>query len=299
MKTFSLGAALFLFCTAAHAQIIYTDVVPDSVYNSNGDTCFLDVNNDGTTDYTIRYYLKAGAACAGCSVGPPLLHPSWVKADPLNTNAMADTVVGPAALITGRSIDASLAWGIAPGQVLASIGAQCVGTTPTLCVPYSSSGDWVDDSSSYSPRYLGLRFEAGGSTYYGWAHLHVATNDPLVVSYFTLKDYAYNSVPDEFILAGDTGSVISTGVAQLAHSSVQVSPNPFTSMLSVHIGAGHADGIACRVRTLLGVVCLSTQLEVTGGRTSFTLDLAALAPGAYLLEVLIDGERVVRKVMKE
>ncbi len=49
------------------------------------------------------------------------------------------------------------------------------------------------------PNYLGLRFTIAGETHYGWARLSIPS-----AAGFTLKDYAYNSVPGEGILAGQT-----------------------------------------------------------------------------------------------
>ena len=42
-----------LIATQAHAQIIYTDVDPDDIYNASNDTCSLDVDNDGNIDFLI------------------------------------------------------------------------------------------------------------------------------------------------------------------------------------------------------------------------------------------------------
>ena len=55
---------------------------------------------------------------------------------------------------------------------------------------------------------LGLRFDIAGATHYGWARLRV----PSPTS-FTLLDYAYNSVPDEAILAGQTQCAIPFALA--------------------------------------------------------------------------------------
>ena len=148
------------------------------------------------------------------------------------------------------------------------------------------------------PRYLGLRFSLDGATYYGWARLSIP-DSPLIVASFTLKDHAYNSTPDEFILAGDTGVAITTDIARIACSDVQVTPNPFSSTLSIVIRTRTEGAVACTVRMLTGQALVTRSFAGPAGRSPFTLDLASLAPGAYLLETMIDGGRSVRKVMKE
>ena len=297
-RSFLLPILFLAFATQACAQIIYTDVVPDALYNVSGDTCHLDLNNDGTTDFYLRYYHPAFTCSGGCAGGA---HPSWVKIDPLLGGAVADTLANhPLALITGRVIDGLLDWNSTTDQTLVNVTTHCSGP---FCVPYISTGQWTYGNSLDTSLYLGLRFQTGGNTYYGWAHPTVLGN---FSSAFTLLEYAYNSVPDEFILAGDTGSVISTGMGKDMPRFVEISPNPFTSTLSVSIGGGQAHEVVCKVRGLTGQVYFSPldrargdNLEGKNKRYNLTLDLAALAPGVYLLEVIVDGARSVHRIVRE
>src|SRR5690606_40851412 len=55
-------------------------------------------------------------------------------------------------------------------------------------------GNWCGITDGY----LGLRFVAGGNTYYGWARLDVAA----APDDYAVNDYAYNSPPDQAIEAG-------------------------------------------------------------------------------------------------
>ena len=58
-------------------------------------------------------------------------------------------------------------------------------------------GNWTDTTDHYR----GLKINSGGSRYYGWIRLDVS-----VSSYpsFTIKDYAYNSLRNQPLLAGQT-----------------------------------------------------------------------------------------------
>jgi hypothetical protein len=63
----------------------------------------------------------------------------------------------------------------------------------------ASTGSWI----SATDHYLGLQLTVGSSIYYGWVRLDVTvpgTPDP----HFTVKDYAYNTVANQSILAGQT-----------------------------------------------------------------------------------------------
>ena len=143
-------------------------------------------------------------------------------------------------------------------------------------------------------KFLGLQFDIAGSTFYGWARLSIPANG----TSFILMDYAYNSVPGEAILAGDMGS-ISTGITSTALRGMQVSPNPFSSVLSITLPTGTTGAVNYRVLSLLGQAVITRTVAASSGPSSITLDLASLAPGSYLLEIETDGERMVRKVVKE
>lgn len=66
---------------------------------------------------------------------------------------------------------------------------------------YSSNpGPWDGQTTGY----VGWRFEAGGGNWnYGWAHFTYDQPNGAI----TLIDYAFNTTPNQQILAGDTGAV--------------------------------------------------------------------------------------------
>lgn len=61
---------------------------------------------------------------------------------------------------------------------------------------YSEHGPWLNVKG----RYLGLRFQVGGEVHYGWARLNVSTH-PVIA---TLTGYAYETIPNKPIIAGQT-----------------------------------------------------------------------------------------------
>jgi len=283
-----------LIATQAQAQIIYTDVIPDATYNVSGDTCFLDLDNNGQADYKLCQ-LAVPAYCDTCLLPQPELR---VSVFPVASNVIADTLTWciscgyyPLSLGMDRVIDGDLSWGETNGTLGQEVpDGNCPGWGPACSGPPLGLVQWTNASVG-SPRFLGLRFDIAGAIHYGWARLSIPN-----AGEFTLKDYAYNSVPGEPILAGE-GSP--TSIADVAHSSMQVSPNPFTSTLTVSMGMHKADVVTCTVRAVTGQALLTRTVAPTGGPASITLDLASLAPGTYLLEMQIGGERMVRKVVKE
>jgi len=66
-------------------------------------------------------------------------------------------------------------------------------------------GFWVN----VKKRYLGLKFEINGQTHYGWARLNVDVNGRNITG--TLTGYAYETIPDKPIIAGNRGSTTGQG----------------------------------------------------------------------------------------
>jgi len=279
---------LALIATQAHAQIIYTDVIPDASYSDTNDSCYLDLDNNGQADYLIirradPYY------CQGCLMAAPRLR---VLIFPIGTNVISGftwlSQQFPQCHQFGQMIGTNLSYSATNSMMRdASPGGSCP-PFGSACVP------WPGFSWSLVPEgYLGLSFKIAGVTHYGWARLSIPS-----AAGFTLKDYAYNSVPGEAILAGDMGS-ITTGITSTALRGMQLAPNPFTSVLSVSLPTGTTGSVLCRVLSLSGQELLTRTVATTSGPSAITLDLASLAPGSYLLEIETDGERIVRKVVKE
>jgi hypothetical protein len=158
--------------TDANGQIVYTDVDPDfagGISINYG----LDLNNDGTPEFTI-----VGRSFAAVQ---------------LNNNS-----------ISGNSF-----LGSAPGNynypfALDSDAAISSGQTGWLtdngtfnfqsCYGGGGASNWC----GVTDKYFGVRFQVDGNTHYGWARMDVSTSGDS----YSVKEYAYNSVAGEAITAG-------------------------------------------------------------------------------------------------
>jgi hypothetical protein len=226
-----------------------------------------------------------------------MAYPRHVYVDPMAGNQIADSALGYVKeLSSGDVIDGSLLWGADAGQLLIErVGAHCVTFFGgTFCVPSNTNSDWGLTPPAIG--FVGVQFLIGDQIHYGWVRLMVQSGAQGPNMTITLMDYAYNSVPGEPIIAGE-GSP--TSIADVAQSFMQVSPNPFSSTLIVSMGMHKPGVVTCTVRALPGQAQFTRTVAPTGGPASITLDLASLAPGTYLLEMQTDGERMVRKVLKE
>jgi PKD repeat protein len=176
MKFTALLFTLSIIAISLRADIIYTDVNPDVFINPLGADYDIDIDNDGTNEFTLQNLVD------GTTVFDIILscvnNNSDVVASDLGGGAYGievistGTTIGPASTFTGQ---------------------------PTPSGPYLRNETYLDWQGQ-SFKFIGLRFNIGGNTYYGWIRVSISAADVVVVI-----DYAYNDIPDTPIAAGDVG----------------------------------------------------------------------------------------------
>ena len=177
-----------LFIENANSQIIYTNVNPDQTCTS---LCSysIDLNNDGIIDFTLHHVVSNGPClCGGYAVSNSV----YIT---LNSGNAVVSNGSPLALNFGYPIDNSNTFSTSINQTLAGTGQSCIGGCHGV-----PRGIW----SGVTNHYLGLRLQIGSNSFYGWANLDVGSSG----SNFTIKEYAYNSTPNQSILAGQTTCAI-------------------------------------------------------------------------------------------
>jgi hypothetical protein len=166
------------------SSIVYTDVQPDL---TSTDTYNLDLNKDGVTDFVISH-TNSPLVCGNWHLAG---HFNAIRAIPTGTNQ----VVGNGSSAINMTINtlitlSSKIWNNS-SLLIASYYSYVVN-------PYCSIPHQANEASS-SSGYLGLKLIANGQTYYGWVNLSTS-----LASSFTIREYAYNAVPNHSILAGQT-----------------------------------------------------------------------------------------------
>jgi hypothetical protein len=107
-------------------------------------------------------------------------------------------------------------------------------------------GQWAGGATD---AYIGVRFEISGNLHYGWIRVDVESPSPKL----TIKDFAYNSIPNEVIAAGDVGS----------------SCNASFSYYQVYIGNGTNSNPTCEVHFANSSIgSLTYQWDLGDGSTS-------------------------------
>lgn len=80
---------------------------------------------------------------------------------------------------------------------------------------------------------------------------------------------------------------------------VQVSPNPFSSDVSIVIQKDGLRKATFTILNMLGQVVYTRSETALSSMYTQSIDLTYLSAGVYFVEVVMDGERVVREVVKE
>lgn len=278
-----------MFSASANAQIVYTDVIPDSTISTMNcivkrtpcsENYNLDLNNDANNDFILTAFYYHSAQKGSDTY-------SNVTASPLNGNAVKDTLINSAyvsiPLQFNTVIDSNLllqqSWQTSGSQSLKNVFYVDGNLSDTVW------GLW-DSLSDY---YLGLRLLQSGQTYYGWVRLRVDVTS----SYASLivKDYAYNSISDQPILAGQTTTtrVIENSFA----SSIHLFPNPADKHLTIGLGSKNS-----KVQVTIVDITGKTIYAITVSETQkIEVDTKDFAAGVYLVQVQAANFNVTKKLV--
>ena len=266
-KGYAFIVTAMMFSVSAHAQIVYTDVDPDLTITQSDTGSVVqgvDINNDGIIDINMTAAWGEGYSPqwgfyttkrvdVGCSAGSQLLMYYYfnvlVLAQPLSNTAPIDS--------------ASQTWSDIP------FGATLV--VNTIGGNNDPFGDWSDTTD----RYLGIRIPEGGDWLYGWVRVSVAQDS---IS-FTIRDYAYNSIPNQPILAGQT---VATGIIENSFaSSINLYPNPANKHLTIALGSNNQK-VEVTIADITGKIIYTTISTDTEKIEVNTKDFAA---GMYVVQI--------------
>ncbi len=256
-------ATAMLFSASANAQIVYTDVNPDTTINTNGGVYALDLNNDGITDFNITFNTTT----------IPQGTNRYIRITPLGANKVGNDLSYPypSALSINTLIDSSsFSWLSNANQSLISriwFIPPPRGGSPL----WQTRGNWNGASDKYVP----LQLDVSSQKYYGWARLDAATN----AMSFTVKDYAYNSIPNQSILAGEP---IATGINENSFAaSINLFPNPANNHLSIALGSNNKK-IEVAIADITGKIVYTTTIVETD---KVEVNTNEFAEGIYIVQI--------------
>ncbi len=280
----TLAAAFLAGRNEADAQIIYTDVNPDTTFTQNNSLYSLDLNNDGQADFRIGMIKYTGFISAVAAAGP-----------------VGNSVMGYATTFSSTSL--YLAKALANGDTInsnqqwAPCNSANFSATSSTSSSFSASMIMGADVQVYSlvignwlgvhDKFLGLKFKIGTSNYYGWARLDVDTANWA----FTVKDYAYNAEADSQILAGQ---IYPTNNAEITeHENDLYKIKTVNNLLFLSLNSNEYIGSVLSIYSISGQEIRREELM----DIETPLKLRSLGKGVYLVKVVNGQKQQVKKVV--
>ena len=290
-KKFSAFIVTSMMISATvNAQIVYTDVIPDLVIDTTGNVYALDMNNDGTIDFNLSF-TKSIVSSTRCSGTRNSYSVKISPADSILDNVANLSYAGinyPPSINKDTLIDSTgYIWGKSASQILVNVAWYCSGRGIPFSYNWRSTmtGKW----NAATDKYLGLRFKVGSNTYYGWLWLTVGNGS------YTIKGYAYNSIPNQPILAGDTGSV-TTGISENSiASSINLFPNPAKNHLTIDLGSNNKK-VELTIADITGKVIYTTTANETN---MIEVNTSEFAAGIYIVRIQASGFVGTKKLVLE
>jgi hypothetical protein len=180
------GAGLLVVSQPLRAEVVYT---PIQVKLTNGQLP-IDLNHDGTIDYIVSNQSAGGSCC---------LYQRTLNVTGAFVGSSQNGVIG-----VSRYANA-----LKPGQAIGP--RQLFLFAPmVMATAFNDSNSFLYVNGPFAnttDRFLGLKFVVQGHTHYGWARFSVVKagfrgSKPVISA--TLSGYAYETVPDRRIIAGQT-----------------------------------------------------------------------------------------------
>jgi hypothetical protein len=257
----AMAAGIVGVSAQADAQVVYHDVVPDSSLNLN-ESMNIDLNNDGTVDFIAQHQdLIFVSSSSTYSYMVSRMMPQGS-----NMMVISTTSNYAATLNANDLINDSRAFG--SWNILASV---------------SSGGyDWGNWNGA-TDKYLGVQFYIGANVHYGWIRLTVPAGSASML----VQDWAYQSIADSGILAGDQGTMV--GIETLSDDMVSVQVRNRQIMLRLHRDLTHP---MAEVFDLSGRRLLAE--EVTANNCNF--DMSAFNPGIYVFTFRSEEGVMTKKI---
>ncbi len=265
-KYTAAAAAVTAGATGVNAQIIYTDVNPDYMHPGDEIGVGLDIDNDTNFDFA----LYSGDTLIGGTA--PRVRYTVIAPYGTAGNAIAgETPSGynyALALNMNDMIDNTLNW---------------IAASNTMAYNVDSSNPYNENWNGVTDKYLGLQFNTGGNTYYGWARMDVQA----VADVWTLKDYAYESTPGVGILAGATAELDEATMDQMVHFI-----NQANNTVKVRINGTLTNAVVTVVSTN-GKVVSTGDVE----NNEYVVDMNGLSAGIYMINVNSEEGTITKKMI--
>jgi len=260
---------------------IYTDINPDAVLSADGDSLNIDFNGDMIVDLTLSMINQSisgtfsyGSQIVSYGVSFNYANVSagngansgWMASNSSPVNVAAGAAIGGAGSFSNGS-------GVLGSNVYVTYGAPFSAYNTT----YASGGNFLGSTDGY----IGVKFDASGAAHYGWVRVELSADSETL----TVKDYAFQPIPGEDIIAGDMGTV---GISELNNFASIVSTNN-NVVISLLNGTNSADAT---ITSVSGQQVFSQFINADRE----VIELKDFASGIYMVNVRSEKGIVSKKV---
>ena len=222
------GVGLLALAPTAEAKIVYT---PANVQIS-GKPLPIDFNHDGVVDFFLFHYgfhsSLGGSALLACLYIPPGGSRTICGYSSKGTNALnAFRVVESKGDEWGAPVQPGAE--IIGGDRFRSGHSADLGQVTFLTNSHRQprwSGPWMNGGKGIKNRYVGIKFQIQGRFHYGWVRVTVTTTSNSFAA--TLTGYAYETIPNKGIIAGQTKGEDDSNVEQPNAALTMPTPEPAT-----------------------------------------------------------------------
>lgn len=269
LKSYSaLAGTIFAAANTANAQVVYTNVTPDSTITTGG-SYDLDLDNDGTADFVLG--VTSGAYTYGSFTIPYNL--GTISANTANAIDTSTTQFS-AEHNTNDAINSSLNWADP-----STTSYQVLGFAPGGAFAGYNYGNFVGATN----KFIGLRFQIDGLDHYGWVRIDMASDGSTI----TIKDYAYDATPGATSYCGQTV----TGIKE--HNTMkEVTIFSANKTINVNMNNTPLQGIVSVTNSMGQEVA---NVKVTDAQMTIPMDNAST--GIYFVTVTQENARFTKKVI--
>lgn len=194
------GVAVLALAGASEAKVVYTET---NQVTRAGFPIYIDVNNDGIRDFVLRtmFYRGTSALAIGLNASGYRNTDNAVAGRRVSDSSYFFSAAS--ALRPGVQIGPKLRFPVAFPMMAEEVFAKVARSSQ-----YSDLGPWVDKGQGVENRYLGLKFVVDGEIHYGWARVSVTVGHRRQLNDVsaTLTGYAYETIANKAIIAGDTNA---------------------------------------------------------------------------------------------
>jgi len=277
MKKIAFLVFATLLSSVAFSQIIYTDLIPDDtlVPDYVSDSRVIDIDGDFNSDLII-FSSKQDTVISGFNV---------------TLSGVAISTLGNTEIIaqiqTIGNEDLVIADTLHNGDIIGASGAYLSSATPSVFPGVGlgiqtdffsiAAGDFINNGDLY----FGVKFDISAATHYGWVRVKIDS----LASSGIIYDFAYQSIADSSILAGDTDSgFISVEANSLDNVAIYNANN------NLHISSNVERG-EVSVYNLLGKRLINARINKEG-----ILNVEHLNKGVYLVSFTNGKSTITKKV---